>query len=262
MRLHDDLKGPVHRLEQRTQSRRSLKNLQHLPDFDSFDVEFSPSAQVVEQTRYTFGGTVHDFKRFIYGERGELVRNLEFDCAENQLSRTDSQCDSEGRCVGWTVYDSAGVLTRRCVQRYAGELLMSSATSDANGLRIREGDFEYAESKLAKSVSRYYGPDGILYEIWTSHYDAEGRLIETFGLRANGDPLGDGRYTFEYDADGRKLRTLLFNDLSEDNAPNAVTVFEYKLDEVGNWVERHAFHRFRSDLRSTERITHRKLMYF
>src|SRR5580704_16883212 len=34
---------------------------------------------------------------------------------------------------------------------------------------------------------------------------------------------------------------------------NAVKVFEYKSDEVGNWVERHAFHRFRNDSRWTER---------
>jgi len=261
MRIND-VKGRVHRLEQRGQSRESLNNLHHLPDFDSFDVEFSPSVQVVQQTRYTFGGKVHDSTRFIYGERGELVRTLEFDCTGRELLRTDYQCDSEGRCVGWKAYDSAGVLTRQCVQRYADQFLVSSATSDAKGLRIREKDFEYAGSNLLKSISKYYGLDGILGERWLSHYDAQGWQIETFGLKANGDPLGDGRYTFEYDADGRKLKTLSFNDLSDDEDPKAVTVFEYKSDEAGNWVERHAFHRFRSDARWTERITHRKLTYF
>ena len=262
MRVNYDVRGRVHRLEQRAQRRESLKNLHHVPDFDSFDVEFSSSAQVIQQIRYTFGGEVHDSKRFIYGERGELVRTLEFDGTGREHLGTDYQCDSEGRCVGWAVYDSAGVLTRRCIQRYANELLVSSATTDAKGLWIRKDDFEYAESNLVKSVSKYYGLDGILGERWLSHYDEQGRLIETFGLRANGDPLGDGRYTFDYDSDGRKLKTLSFNDLSEDKDPNAVTVFEYKSDEAGNWVEQHAFHRFRSDARWTERITHRKLTYF
>ena len=63
MHVNNDLKGRVHRLEQRSQSREGLKNLHHLPDFDSFDVEFSPSAQVIQQRRYTFGGKVYDSKR-------------------------------------------------------------------------------------------------------------------------------------------------------------------------------------------------------
>jgi hypothetical protein len=204
---------------------------------------------------------VHGSKRFVYVERGELSRTLEFDGEGNQVRSTDFQYDTEGRCVGWEGRDSSGVLTRQCVQRYAGELLMSSATSDEQGAAIRQEDFEYARNNLVKSVCRYYGPDGTLRETWTSHHDAQGRLIETFGLTPKGGPLGDGRYTFEYDADGRKIKTWTFNDLSDHKVANAVKVFEYKSDEVGNWVERHAFHRFRSDSLWTERITNRKLTY-
>jgi hypothetical protein len=261
--MHDnyDVKGRVLRIDQRLQSVESLKNLQHLNDHDSFDIEFSHSGQVIQQTSYTFGAKVYGSKRFIYAERGELVRTLEFDGTGSQLRSTNFQCDSDGRCVGWIGYDTSGVLTRRCIQRYAGTLLVSSATADAKGAAIRQEDFEYAGSTLAKSVCRYYGPNGILGETWISRYDAQGRLIETFGLAATGNPLGDGRYTFEYDADGRKIKTCSFNDLSDDKVPNAVTVFEFKSDEMGNWVERHAFHRFRNDSRWTERITNRKLTY-
>jgi len=126
-RMHDnyDVKGRVHRIEQRAQSVESLKNLYHLPDFDSFDVEFSPIGQVLQQTMYTLGAKVHGSKHFVYGELGELVRTLEFDGAGNQLGSTDFQCDSEGRCVGWTGHDCSGVLTRRCIKQYAGELFVS-----------------------------------------------------------------------------------------------------------------------------------------
>jgi hypothetical protein len=261
--MHDsyDVKGRVYRIGQRLHRRESLNNLQHLRDHDSFDVEFSASGQVVQQTNYTFGGKVHGSARFIYAERAKLLRTLEFDGAGSQIRSTDVQCDSDGRCVGWSGYDASSVLTRRCVQQYVGTLLVSSATADAKGAAIRQENFEYAGSTLVKSVCRYYGPDGILGETWISHYDAPGRLVETFGLAARGDPLGDGRYTFEYDANGRKIKTWSFNDLSDDKVPNAVTVFEYKSDEIGNWIERHAFHRFRSHSRWTERITIRKLTY-
>jgi hypothetical protein len=111
---------------------------------------------------------------------------MEFDRAGGPLRSTDFQCDSEGRCIGWTGFDSSGGLTRRCVQQYAGKLLVSSATSDAKGMAIRQEDFEYVASDLVKSVCRYYGPDGTLCETWTSHHDTQGRLIETFGLAAEG----------------------------------------------------------------------------
>jgi hypothetical protein len=138
---------------------------------------------------------------------------------------------------------------------------VSSATVDAKGAAIRQENFEYVGCTLAKSVCRYYGPNGTLGETWISHYGAQGRLVETFGLAAKGDPLGDGRYRHEYDADGRKIKTWSFNDLSHDKVPNAVTVVEYESDEIGNWVERHAFSRFRSHSRWTEKITNRKLTY-
>jgi hypothetical protein len=205
--MHDsyDVKGRVHRIDQRRlRSDESLKNLQHLHDHDSFDIEFSRSGQVLQQTNYTFSAKVHGSKRFIYAERGELVHTLKFDGAGSPLRSTDFQCDSEGRCVGWTGFDPSGALTRRCVQRYAGKLLVSSATSDAKGAAVRQDDFEYAASNLVKSVCRYYGPDGTLCEIWASYHDTHGRLIETLGLTADGGPLGDGRYTYEYDANGRK----------------------------------------------------------
>ena len=262
--MHDnyDVQGQVRRIEQPVQNADHLKNFQHLRDFDSFDVEFSPSGQVVQQTNYTIGAKVHDSKTFIYGERGQIVRTLEFDGVGTQFRSTDFQYDNERRCVGWTTRDSSGILMRRCVQRYVGELLVCSATSDANGMPTRQEDFEHTGSNLAKSVCRFYGPDGSLHETWTSHHDAQGRLIETFGLTSKGNPLGDGRYTFEYGADGRKCKTWSFNDLSDDRVPNAVTVFEYKSDDVGNWVERRAFQRFRTSTRWAETVTNRKLAYF
>jgi hypothetical protein len=257
-----DVKGPVHRIEQRLQSVDHLQFLQHHRDPDSFDVEFSPSHQAVQQTNYTFGAKIEGFERFIYAEWGELVRTLDFDSAGRLRGSTDFHSDNEGRCVGWTKYDGSGGVSLQFVRRFTGNLVVSSATSDVDGLAIREEDFEYAGGILSKSIRRYYSRAGILSETWISRYNPEGQLTETFGLNANGGALGDGRYTYEYDVDGRETRVWNFNEWSEEQVPNAITVHEYTSDEVGNWVKRSSFHRFRTGSRWTERITNRKLTYF
>jgi hypothetical protein len=262
--MHDnyDVKGGVHRIEQR---RHSVDHLAFLPcpqDRDSFDVEFSPSGQVVQRTNYTFEAQIYGSKRFIYGGRGELVRTLEFEASGGRLGNTDFRFDSEGNCVGWTRFDSSGALTRLCVKHFTGKLLVHSVTSNASGVPVAEQDFQYERSTLVKSLRGYYGLDGSLSETWISLYNSQGWLIETFGLNEKGGALGDGRYTYEYDTDGRKMKNWSFNDCSDDNLPNAVTVFEYQSDEVGNWVKRTAFHRFLTDSRWTKKITNRKLTYF
>src|SRR5579872_4205114 len=268
--MHDnyDVQGRVRRIEQRVQNFKYLKTnekLRNLCDSDSFDAEFSSSGQVIQQTNYAYSGAVYGSEQFFYGERGALIRTLKFDSAGSPLGREDFQYDNQGRCVGWTAHDASGGLTRRCVHRYAGELLMSSATCDANGLSVREEDFEYAGSTRVKSVCRYYGayrnwgPAGTLCESWVTGYDAQGRRVETFGLCPNGLPLGDGRYTLEYDDAGRELKMWTFSDCFDRKDPDAVTVFEYKTDEVGNWVERCAFHRFRCDASWGRRVTIRTI---
>ncbi len=262
--MHDnyDVKGLVHRLEQRLQSVDRLKNLQHLLSFDIFDVEFSPFGQAVHLTNYTRGGKVHRYKRFTYAERGELVSTMEFDDTGKQLCSASFQYDGEGRCVGWTDYDPSGLLTQRCVHLRAGPLLMSSTTSDGEGRAIRQEEFEYIGSKLVASLCRYYRPAGTLAETWPSKYNEAGQPTEIFGLTATGKPLGDGKYTFEYNADGWRTRICYFRESSDDRVPNGVAVFKYETDERGNWIKRHAFHRFRTESRWSETTTSRKLIDF
>jgi hypothetical protein len=50
-----DIKGRVHKLEQ-----RKVWNigLEHLPNRDSLDVEFSPSGQILRLTTYNMAGAV------------------------------------------------------------------------------------------------------------------------------------------------------------------------------------------------------------
>jgi hypothetical protein len=254
-----DLKGRVQRVEQR---RPGISRLEHLRDLESFDIEFSPIGQVIQTIHYTHARSVAGSERFLYDEAGTLISSISFNGAGLQMNITEYEYDDDGRSLGWVIRDASGVATQRRVERYVGGFLASLVVFQVNGLAVREKSFQYAGKNLVKSVSKYYSRSGDLGEEWISHYDPNGRLEETFGLTAEGKPLGDGRYRFEYDTEGRTIKTWSFDDCTDDSVPNSVTFFEYTSDEVGNWTERRKNHRFRSDSEWTKQVTTRKISYY
>jgi hypothetical protein len=166
---------------------------------------------------------------------------------------------SEGKRV-WTSRDASGAVTNRGVDEYVAERLTLSSTNHADGKPKLLKSFEYSEGKLSQSVSKYYGYTGGLGHLWVTSYDSAGRVAKTFGLKADGSPLGDGKYKYEYDAEDRRTKVWSFND-SEDVA-NVVTVSEYLFDENGNWTERSDSHRSKSDSKWRKNVTTRRLTYY
>ena len=253
------VRGLVHRLEQR---KPCVPGLEHLPDHNSFDVEFSASGLVVHLTQYTGAGNVFRSECYSYDESGKLARSLEFDSAESEAGTTKYDHDGDGKRIGWTKRDKSGVVTGRGVEEYAGKVLVSIVSFRANDVVVRRKTFEYSDNKLVQSVSTYYGPKGEITERWLSSYDSERRIAETFGLKSDDTPLGDGRYVYEYDKEGRESRVLSLNEFGDDNEPNHITRFAYKCDLHGNWIERYEFSRFRSDPNWRKTVTTRKLTYY
>ena len=74
--------------------------------------------------------------------------------------------------------------------------------------------------------------------------------------------MADGRYRYEYDQEGREVKIRSYNDWADDDLPNAVFVFEYIVDERGNWIQRFRHYRSKSDSRWSTDVTERKLTYF
>jgi hypothetical protein len=88
-----EVKGRVRRLEQR---KNWNLGLEHLPNRDSFDVEFSPSGQILRLTTYNMAGAVIGSEEFVYSTLGEIARSLEFDSAGQQTHSTCFVHQSEG----------------------------------------------------------------------------------------------------------------------------------------------------------------------
>jgi YD repeat-containing protein len=250
-----DVRGCVHRLEQRRFEKYGLDNG---PNRESFDVEFSPTGQVLQQTDYANAGGIYRTSRFTYDDAGRLVRAVEFDEAGIEVAISEFEY-SGGRQV-CTIIDASGVVTGRHVDEYDGDVLTVMGIYDANGQPRRLKFFEYVEGKLCQSISKYYGYDGKFYKQWVTTYDSAGRVAKTFGLKADGSMLGDGKYMYEYDGEGRPSKVWTFNDW--EDVANAVTVSEYVYDQNGNWTERSEYHRSKRDSNWTKKITTRRLTYF
>jgi hypothetical protein len=122
--------------------------------------------------------------------------------------------------------------------------------------------FEYSDGRLIKSDSLSHLPDGTIYEHWLTGHDSQGRIYRTYGLKGDGSPLGDGKYLYEYDKEGRRSKTWTFDEFGGDKLVTSVTIYGYVKDEVGNWIERHEYHLWRDDSYRTKRLTTRTLAYY
>jgi len=143
-----DLKGRVRTLEQRRPRNYGLDNL---PNHDSFDVEFSPTGQVLQQTDYTNASAVYRSWRFTYDDAGRHIRSVQFDGAGVEVAISEFE-RAEGRRV-CTTRDATGAVTGRDVDEFVDNLLTLLGTYDANGQPKRLKSYEYVEGKLSRSVS-------------------------------------------------------------------------------------------------------------
>lgn len=253
------LKGFVHTLEQR-KNWLFGSGIDHFSNHESFDLEFSPTGQIVSEISYTYSAEIYGSTYFVYDDVGRLSRAIEFDETDTETAITEYEY-SQGKCA-WIRHDEAGIVTMRGLKEYEGTSLTFSGTYGPDGFPRYLQSFEYKETTLIKKIGKIHGPDGELYEISTFNFDALGRLRETFGLRPDGKPVGDGRYTFEYDEEGRQLRELSYNDLDDSDVPNSIKRFTYVSDRHGNWIERNDYHRFWSESNWRKHKTTRKLTYY
>jgi hypothetical protein len=257
------VKGCVRGLEQRKQRKQARDNpdpLNQTLDLWSFDVEFSLSGKVLQKTSYTYGGAVYRVTRFEHDEAERLIRTTSFDSTGAGLA--SSELVYYGRKCMWVNRDAAGITTSRGVDEYDGEHLILASTFDGHDRPKTVKSFEYLDNKLTKSDSRYYLPDGAVYERWLTDYDSQGRVLRTHGLKADGSPLGDGKYLNEYDEEGRLSKTWTFSEFSGDNIATNVTIYQYVNDGRGNWIERSEFHLWRNDSYQSKTTTTRKLTYY
>lgn len=257
------LKGRIQQLRQRkaiTLDLGSLATLASADNRDSFDVHFSPSGQVLQKTSYDLSGLARASERFEYDGSGRIVRSIEFDAGGREVSSSKFIYGGGTRII--TTYAASGELTRRVVEEYERDLLLRLFSYDGGNRLLTEKTFEYADGKLRTSSAGYFLPDGTLYERWISGYDALGRIQRTHGLNAEDKPLGDGKYSYEYDEEGRESKLWSFNDLAGEDPANALRISEYTVDAVGNWIERREFHQLRGDASWRTALTTRSLTYY
>jgi hypothetical protein len=258
MREKYGVKGAVRRIEQR----RFLDiGLPDLPDHESFDLEFSPSGKTLQLTKFNMAGNAIASEQLLYDRSDELYRVVKFEGTGKPTRGIDLGRRIDGNRIT-TVTESDGKFDGRTVEIFDGALLLSFASYDENERLKIEKTFQYSGEKLQTSESRYYIPDATLIEKWLSSYDSKGRIAKTYGLKADGTPLGDGKYKYEYDLEGRESRIWTLDEFDLREQPISIEIYEYENDESGNWIERRNFYQSRFDTKWFVQKTTRKLEYY
>ena len=258
MREKYGVKGPVRRIEQR----RFLDiGLPDLPDHESFDVEYSPSGKTLQLTRFNMAGNAIASEQLLCDGSDEVYHVVKFDGAGKPTRGIDLGRRIDGNRIT-TVTESDGKFDGRTVEIFDGALLLSFASYDENDRLKMEKTFQYSGGKLQTSESSYYIPDSTLIEKWLSTYDSKARIAKTYGLKTDGTPLGDGKYKYEYDLEGRESRIWTLDEFDPEERPLSINIYEYENDESGNWIERRDFHQSHSDTKWFTQKTTRKLGYY
>jgi YD repeat-containing protein len=177
------------------------------------------------------------------------------------LGTTTFAYDGEGREIEERVLDEDGTETRRLVSAYddAGNLIVREVYRDGELAGRTEYDYDGEGRRVA---ARRFDADGTLerdttytvpdleYEMleYDEDGEVEGRTVVVAGdhgtLSAETflpDGTLDNATYFAYDEAGRMVRredTVTYEVLGEEQRDSSVTVYEYELDDVGNWVRR------------------------
>ena len=99
MREEYGLKGAVQKLEQRKAWTLDRPKLAAFRNRDSFDVEFSPSGNVLQIRSYNNAGDFMGSDRFSYDGSGRIIHSIESDAAGVDTSHSDYAYPEKGRVI-------------------------------------------------------------------------------------------------------------------------------------------------------------------
>jgi hypothetical protein len=252
-----DVTGPVRRLTQRRERRTALASLDPLLDFHSFQIEFSPDGLVLVNTRYRFDGAASDVERFAHGVRGRLIGTVKTDGAGAPLSSCILEYESDGKVS--VTRNAKGEVICKHTSEFDGDKPMVLASLQADGTPLTRKEFEYRHGKLVASIGTYWGAGGVVSHRWVTQYDEFERILRTHGEKADGSPLGDGKYKYEYCDRGRLWKLWTFSDFEQK--AQSIETYTYLDDERCNWIERRGVHVWRSDNPKITTVTTRELRY-
>lgn len=229
------LKGRVRALSQ-----SASPSLAQLPTIDSsrFHYEFDVNGNLAISKSYLRDGSVHSRTQYFYdGE--DLLRSESIDC-QDRLIQTTTYLYERGQCIAWSASNATGE-TERQARMFYQKGVLSRMSIFAGNQFVLDRRFSYDQGVLSFQDSRIFSTLGVYAERALTFFDAEGRPKESFALKPDGSPLGDGRYEYVYDERGFRARVLCYDDFSEASEPTSIHTYAYTTDETGNWISQFVF---------------------
>ncbi len=193
---------------------------------------FNEEGVKVEEGEYDLNGQIQRKRLYRYNESGKLIETSDFNLNDEFTGKTIYKTDDKGNLIETSEFDSKG--------EFMGKIIY---TRDEKGNAVETNSYDSMGSLDSK---------------FNSEYDKKGRVLETIYYGANGE-LNKKTY-IKYDGKGRTIEIKLIaegsifiqnfkyenkekDDLTtmikyEDYLIMSKTIYRYKYDENGNWIQK------------------------
>ena len=195
---------------------------------------------VIEEIEYSATGDVLTRTVHKYDASSCRIESIQYGSSGEIKTRTLRKCDSSGREVQIDVYNCNGNLTGRSFTEYEGNL-ERDRSYDADGKLIAALDVEKdSNGNIMRMVLYDKGtgkPDSVIqYEL-----DADGKTLRTLMYNEDSELVGEFRYSYSYGKDG--MDEITTTTLYVAGTPFKTTTEGTVIvsDSFGNWTEKRTY---------------------
>jgi len=193
---------------------------------------FNEKGVKIEEGEYDFHGQIQRKKLYKYNENGNLIETKDFNLKDEYIGKTIYKTDDNKNLIETNDFNSKDEFIGKTLYiRDDKENAIETNSYDSKGNLYSKLKSEYdTKGRVLEVIS--YGLENKLKEKTYIKYDGKGRIIEI-------KVITDGSViikNFNYENKEKDDLTLMVK--YEDYLTMSKTIYRYKYDENGNWIQK------------------------
>lgn len=203
-------------------------------------------------------GDVLERLQTVYSSNGQRKSMTYLSTEENIVFRTRYKHDAFGNTTLEQIVDNKEQVIGRTYYVYDQNLVLTETYVEDEERQIENRMQIRYDSQGRVSERRYNAPDNQIYRRESYTYDYDGTLQKTVVHDRQGHKLFELRY--EYDSHRQPI-SLTTYDYTETEPEVYMTLFKYKYDSRGNWIQKTEYE-VEDGHTTPQYITERSIQYF
>lgn len=193
---------------------------------------FNEEGIKIEDGEYDSYNQIQRKRLYRYNDSGKLIEVRNFNSKDEFTGKTIYRIDIKGNLIETSDFNSEGKLMGKIVYiRDDKGNAIETNSYDSMGILNSKFKFEYdRKGRVLESI--YYGPGGELEEETYIKYDSKGRETEVKVITEGSVIIKN----FKYENKEKDDLTAMIK--FENYLIMSKTIYKYKYDENGNWIEK------------------------